>query len=517
MNPFGPFAFGIHNYPNDNKKYISFQKQCGNDKNSDNIKYSDKIIKKVRNEFEELCTNLPDNKLAAQCVMGNYFLHSDGSVDGLQEEGFKLLKDGISQFPDTTLVTGETRELQKLFIGTVYHQLACAYLMGIGTTSDYELAYYYYCKEMDYCGASRALPLCYILGIGTAINEELAKKAYGCFNSEMGYYYMKYQMFADLESLIEIPKWNQDHQIADSTFAYFREGYIKWHINKDFDGACDMFTNAINMGYTPAMCELAMLYLDERWSKNNEEQFVSWIHNAIEAGYVPACHIIGRRYAECWGVITPFSSSGEGKAYPYFYVSAKAGYKPSIDVIAEYDEGKYSKKTGLAAAFGDLDAGWRQGDKDGPGILEGLLMLGVAINNKISDISRGSRNTSTSTSPSTATTSSTSISTSSSSEFEPNLSTGMFAELSRQYREWEHRASKAMDTFNKHFGWLYAHSNSSDKYDYHIHMYSSAKKTLKSDLEALRNTRAAAAKEGFNIPMGMIEDAVEECLNKPDP
>ena len=94
--PFGPFEFSYIRYPNDNADYYNFHRLC------EKKKYNEKEISKVRAAYEQL------------------------KMDNL-----------------------------KLFIGNVCHQLGHAYLQGVGTEQDFDVAFTYYRLEYEYLGASR--------------------------------------------------------------------------------------------------------------------------------------------------------------------------------------------------------------------------------------------------------------------------------------------------------------------------------------------------------------------------
>lgn len=384
--PFGPFSFGIHYFPNENKEFISFQKLCKNGK------YNAKTLNKVRTEYERICNLYPENKVVAQCVMGNYLLHYRGENKGLQEEGLELLKSGVSLLPDTTSVTGEQKKKLKILAGAIYNQIGCAYLMGVGATKNVDMAFYYFQKERIYWELSAPLSFCYLLGIGTNVDEGMARKLMG--NYSLGNFFLDNHVYADFELLLYALRWNREHQIDNETISVFKDGYLKWHIDKDYDGAYNAFIKAIDMGYQPAMCEIAMLFLDEEWTKSSEKQFESWIQDAINVGFAPAAHIIGRKFVEHWDVKIPFSSGGQGKAYPYFQMAAQMGYQPSIDALEKYEKGIYTKKGGLAAALNDLNEGWKGGDENSPGLLEGALDIGAEVKRRVSSPS-GSTSTNT--------------------------------------------------------------------------------------------------------------------------
>lgn len=78
--------------------------------------------------------------------------------------------------------------------------------------------------------------------------------------------------------------WNREHHPDSIATNAFRDGYLKWYIQEDFDGAKEEFLKSINLGYLPAMCELAMMNLDERWKNRNEIEFETWLQKASDAG-----------------------------------------------------------------------------------------------------------------------------------------------------------------------------------------------------------------------------------------
>ena len=389
-NPFGPYPFDIYNYPNNIKDFLKFQELCNKGK------YSPKFIAKVQAAYEKLCSNHPENQVVSMCSLGNYYLNSGRENKVLQEEGFNLLNKGLELLPDTNSVIGDQRKELKELISSINSILGYAYLKGIGTNQNYDLAFAHYfmvngsitaksimkalnvnLKEKD---PDSPLGLCYAFGIGTPIDKEKAIESLADCSPR---WYINNQMYADLESLKYVLLWNQESSEDSLMFNTFRDGYLKWYVDENYEEAKNNFIKAINMGFLPAMCEFAMMNLDENWKNRNENDFETYLQKAIDLGYPPASHLMGRSYLEHWGVGTPISSSGEGKAYPYFITSAKVGYKPSIDILKEYEEGRYHTKTGLAAAFGDLNEGWKGGDENSPGLLEGLLDISSAIKTKV--------------------------------------------------------------------------------------------------------------------------------------
>lgn len=380
VNPFGPYKFGVTNFPNSNKDFIKFQELCNKDK------YSAKDVNKVRQTYDQLISKDPDTKVAAMCYLGYYYQLAGNDSEKMLQDGFSLLTQGLKLLPDTNTISGKQRLELKSLICSVYNQLGYAYLKGLGTSQNDDLAFAAYCKACEYRLSSRTVPfgplgLCFILGIGTSADADSAAKYLDDCSPQ---WYTTNQIYADFESLKYMSLWSQENIEDSIMFNTFKDGYVKWHIAENYGEARDAFMKAINMGFLPAMCEYAMMNLDVKWNDRNEDDFEKYLQMATDYGYPPASYIMGRRYLEHWGVSVPFSSSGEGKAYPYFVASAKTGYKPSIEILKQYDEGKYSTKTGLAAAFHDLNEGFKGGDENSPGVLEGLLDIYSAAKVKVS-------------------------------------------------------------------------------------------------------------------------------------
>jgi len=505
-DPFGPFSMGLYYSYFENREYYNFHDMCAK------WKYNEKQINKVRTTYEQLLVAQPELASVAKCLLGHYLLYADGKFESLQKEGIELLTEGLSHLPDTITTEGERRKALKSFIAGVCHQLGYAYLKGVGTEQDFNMAFNYYYLENEYDGVSRPLALCYLLGIGTPVNEELAER---CCGSVEPTWFSHYNMFADLELMLYLPHWNQENGVDSTMWALFRDGYMKWHIKHDYEAAYETFLEAANKNYQPAMCELGMLYLDERWKKNDKKQYETWLKKAAGAGFAPANQIMGRKYLEHWGTSSPFSSSGEGKAFPYFVEAAKAGYLPSIKILISYQKGDYSTKTGLAAAFSDLNEGWKSGDENGPGLLEGLLMIGGEMNNRLSGASTNS-NTSTVSSNTTEGSSVSSANTSNSSSASSN--SGEVRKYELRYANWERKASFWINSFNVAHGWLLANRDNkqTSMMELHNHQrsWSTAQKELKVILQSLQTARSNAASAGGHISKSMTEMNVEACVSK---
>ena len=507
-NGFGPFGFAYTKYPCDNMEWYSFYSMCKKEK------YNEKHIGKVRTEHERLNTAHPEFSTAAKCMLGYYLLHADMNHIPLQQEGFELLSEGLKELPDTAKFEGEQRENLKVFMGNIYHQLGWAHLQGVGTDKNSEMAFIYYHMENEYLGKSLPLSLCYLLGVGTPVNEELAKRCCGSVDK----HYFSDNLYADIELMLYLPDWNQENEVDSITWSFFREGYLKWHIEQDYEGAHDAFSKAIEKNYLPAMCELGMLYLDKGWKKNDKKKWEDWTQKAVKAGFTPAKHIIGRKYLEHWGTGTPFSSSGEGKAFPYFVEAAKAGYSPSIEILKDYQEGRYSRKTGLTAAFSDLKAGWNSGDENDPGFLEGLLMIGGEMGKRFGYTPSNSNNPAVSSSKVSNPTQPSVTSVATSNNVPTSSNTGEINKYKLQYRNWEQKASYWINSFNEANGWLLANKRNSKTSQMELHNRQSswftAQKQLKVVLQELQLARSNAARAGGNIPKGTTEMNVEACVSK---
>lgn len=512
VNPFLSPMRPNNAYPNDLKEYLDFQKLCISGK------YKQKNIDKVKTAYEQLCRNHAENKAVAMCFMGYYLLFSENNENGMQEEGLNLISQGLEQISDTTLTSGDVRNNQKYLLCAFNQVLGYAYLKGIETAPNYDIAFGKYFMEKEYGKGSIPLGLCYLLGIGAPIDAESAVLSIG---SVIPTWYSYNQMFADAEHMINTYVWNREHHPDSIATNAFRDGYLKWYIQEDFDGAKEEFLKSINLGYLPAMCELAMMNLDERWKNRNEIEFETWLQKASDAGYVAADHIMGRRYLEHWGTSVPFSSSGQGKAYPYFEKGATAGYIPSIALVKEYKKGTYSTKTGINAALSDLNEGWKSGDEDGPGLLQGLLMIGAELHNRFTSPSNKDKSANVeSTGNATLSTNGNIASTSSNNSSDNSIkNSGYIRKYELRYKDWEKRASFWINSFNDAYGNLLA--NDKTKPNPNLSNYqrrlNDAKFELKIVLKELQMARTNAASYGGNIPKGSIEEQIEICLSRRNP
>ena len=378
QNPFGNDCLGwpsngLFYYPNWDKQFNKFQEHC-----IENLNPSHKQAAKLKLEYEELCKLKPEFKYAAMCHLGYNYLYSEGSQEN-KIKAVEMIMEGLAHSNDIKVTDSIRLKWQQKFLGAFSHHLGYAYLTGTGVEQDFGLAYLYFRKEMDYAGASTALAFCALLGIGTDVDFEYAKEQATEYRCQANIHF---------ESLMFAHKWDSYHHTDSTTISLFRNGIIRWLAVGDFEGAQISFEEAINNGHMPSMCELAMLYLDNRWEKNNEKQFELLAKQATERGYPPASYLIGRCLIDRWGKDgVPFSSANIGKAYPFFLASGKLGYLPAIEVIKKYETGELSKKTGLAAAFGDLNEGFKGGDPNSPGVVEGLLLISDELNNRLNNAS----------------------------------------------------------------------------------------------------------------------------------
>lgn len=329
--------------------------------------YNDKRTEKNKKKYEKLCQKYPDDNNVVMCLFGMYYLRSENK-DTNFNDGFTLLKTGLDNLSN----------VNQTFINGMNAVMGLAYLKGLGTEQDFKRGFDYYMKAVsdEAFGVNNEpyfylyLPLfyCNILGIGTDVNEHDAIVWRNAFDDNPkvrnnDFADLKFnQINADIENIIYAAQWNKDNNIDQSVIDLFRNGIIKWYLNNDYEGAKDEFTKAIEKGHLPSMCELAMMYLDENWNQlDSKDQFEYWLKKAEEAGYIPATFIIALHMLEHWGSKSTFSSSNEGEAYPLFEQVSKSGFEPANKILALYEKGIYSKKTGLAAAVSDFVGGITDG------------------------------------------------------------------------------------------------------------------------------------------------------------
>ena len=534
---FNPNMYG---YNQNEKELTKFFDKCKSLYNP-----SEKTFKKVQDTYMQLLDKYPEKRELTMMYYGYLNLIANCPLAN-KEEGFKLMQDALPKLSNS---------IPEVLVAAINADIACCYLKGIGTPKDEQKSFAFYQKACEIDSAyAENLSYLYYTGVGTKIDEERAfsllqscyKKAMDPNRKSFDYSYVIFSRegYEKLFSFLLLERDDVDSLAKEK----YREGLRDLYIYRDFDAAKISFESAVERGLPNAMYELGILYdnmiklnIEKSESKEKRDQ---WLAKAAEAGYYPAIYMQGFIKFNINATFVAQENKAKADAYQYFKQTADVGYGPGVKMVKAYEINGWPKEANL---FGDIAKGVLSvaamaSSIKNDGVVAGLTsqmhntgeqygeintiddFLG-ALYRQNEQLKAKRRELEQSESPSDKNVYS-DVSSGGNVNADENLSTGMFADLSRQYREWEHRASKDIDTFNKHFGWLAAHkvnnntgdSNSSDSdYDFHNHMYSSAKKALKTDLEALRNTRAAAAKDGFNIPMGMIEDTVEVSLKRPDP
>lgn len=541
-NPFAKFM-GSANYikwaPVEVEAFRSFIYDC-------RLKdYDAKDIAKMQKKYEKLIQKYPDKKYHTMCLMGMYYLRTDGKIVSYKD-GFDLFKEGYDRLSES--------EENISFVNIMNPVLAWAYLTGRGPNQDFQKAFELYnvvtvfqeslynrlknLKETDeeypklyYLLSNLAenefaelyLPLFYslILGIGTQVDESLALNWYKVIKSmdKVDYPILKFdQIKAEMENLIYERKWSKENNIANSAREAFREGILKWYADNDFEGAKAQFEKAISQGHLPSLCELAMMYVDDNWGmKDGKEQFNSLTSLAISNGYIPALHILGLYKIDHWGKKGAFTSSGEGEAYPLFEEAANKGFTPSKEILALYDSGVYGRKTGLAAALSDLNEGFNDGRTEKKSLGENLKEVGAGYAALGQALSSGGSSNSSGSSSSSVSRRSAGRSTSSggsSSSAGTSSSDKQYNEALQQYQKWEDKAQYWIDSFMDERAWLThfnPQSDSQSDLSNHQSHYDSAIKELKAILTSFKQCRQ---KSDNQIAKGEIEEKVEWCLSQ---
>ena len=491
--------------------------------------FKKKQYDKVHAEYDNLIKLYPSFTSPAKCMLGYYYLRSDGNVASY-EEGYRLLEEGLADAETEAAGIVEEWLNKPYFFAERYHLKGWCHLTGRGTEQDFDQAFKCFLIAREYDSKTNPrykpdekylLPLlyCYILGIGTPVDFEMAIDSFNGIDGRMKHWNYRgaQSLDTDTENQVWAFNWSRIYGIEETVVRTYREGMVDWLINRDFERAKASFEQAIELGFLPAMSELGMMYLDDDWGlKDGEDLFIKTLSEAADAGYIPSNYIIGQRILNHWGKKNPFSSSNEGEAFPYFLACAKEGFPPAIEQVKRYENGTYSTKTGLAAALSDLNEGFNDGQTEKKSLFENLLEVGSGYASLGYAIS--ARNSASSgnvaTGQNTSTVSSHSSGSSGSSESVSTLSDSQIHwnnDAVKLYAIWEEKAKYWIDCFMKEYAWLELSDPKSDsnlELQNHHRAYRDARTMLKSVLFSLQHQR----QKNDTIPKGEIEEEVEWCL-----
>ena len=529
-------------YDHKEKELRKFYNKCANS-------YNEKNFLKLQDTYQKLIEKYPEDKYLTMLFYGYLNLLQNEST---KKEGFKMMKDALShlsKMSDTSL---------KNIVAKANANIACCYLGCMGTERDEQQSFTYFQKafELDSLYAENMAYL-YLYGIGTAVDEDRAfSLLHYCYNrvvanigKPIDFYSFEPKFEADIYEKLYAIQLNKNGVDSIGKENY-RDGF-RHFILGDYDQARVLYEKAADRGIVSAMYELYRLYLPKYLGNNGEDKndlkkkSNQWLEKAAAANYYPAIYEQGANKFNIDAVFVAQENKAKADAYPYFKQLADIGYGPAIITVKKYDIYGWPKEANLLGdiAKGVLSVtematsikndGWaagltsqmhNTGEQYGEiNTVDDFLGALQLQNQQLEAKKKAQESASYSLENDSGDVAGsggaivTNSSNANSSEAERYLN---------QYKEWENRARNSINTFSKHYGWLISNSSKSDNAQkntsgteakYHNHEYTTVKNTLKTEVEALRNTRSNAAKIGVKIPKGEIEAAAEECLRKPDP